>query len=70
MKKCSWENCQNEGGISDGFKVQLDRQGKMWAFLCSAHVKELNKGLKSDAKGILRSWILAKGGTKAAAKTI
>ncbi len=64
MKNCTWENCQNKGGAGDGFELQLDKKGKEWSYLCPEHIKELNKDLKSGAKGMLRGWISANGGPK------
>jgi hypothetical protein len=57
--KCTWKDCKLEATHS-----QLDNNGKEWANLCDTHHKELDDSLNElSPKKILRSWILASGGS-------
>lgn len=59
--KCTWQFCKSEAR-----KPQLDRDGKQWANLCPTHDTELEASF-GDPRKILRAWVTAQGGPKAAA---
>ena len=59
---CTWEGCE-----ADGVHEQRDRDRKVWATLCQEHHDELEAAVVSmKAAVILRAWVRAQGGAKAA----
>ena len=64
--KCTWVDCQN-----DACYPQVGSDQVQWANLCEAHHREVEAASFSspfDAKVMLRCWVRAMGGAKAAAK--
>jgi hypothetical protein len=59
MSRCTWIDCTNEATTP-----QISKDGSQWANLCPGHAKEIDDNLL-DAKGILRCWVRAQGGSKA-----
>lgn len=52
----------------DATKPQIAKDGDVWANLCEAHDGEMDRTLSSlDAAKMLRAWIHAQGGARAAA---
>ena len=60
MGSCTWQDCTQ-------LVPQIAKDGSQWADLCAAHAQELEDNLL-DAKGVLRCWVRAQGGAKAAAE--
>lgn len=61
---CTWAGCDKDGGTP-----QLGRNGQEWARLCDEHAKELDADASSGVpKRIMRAWVKAQGGAKAAAE--
>lgn len=65
--KCTWEGCTLEAT-----HPQLSNDDSVWANLCDIHHSENDKAMHDlfngkGPAGILRSWIKAQGGVKAAA---
>lgn len=61
--KCTWEGCEVEASVP-----QVGEDGQQWANLCTSHHAEIETSMVSlDAKTVLRSWIKAQGGSRAAA---
>lgn len=58
--KCTWIGC-----TAVAAHVKLDKDGAVWAQLCSAHNREF-EGAKT-APAVLAAWVKAQGGAKAAA---
>lgn len=64
MKNCTWKDCKSVACVP-----QLDKNKKEWANLCQKHHDEIEDSFKNfSPKKILKSWILAQGGAKVAAK--
>ncbi len=63
--RCTWSGCACEG-----VHAQFDKSGRQWASLCPEHDIALLKAVKAEpfspAK-LMRAWIDAQGGPKAAA---
>lgn len=63
MKKCTWKDCNKEAKIP-----QILTDGNIWANLCEEHNKQLEDDIEQmKVKELVRDWILAQGGAKAAA---
>lgn len=61
--KCTWVGCD-----SDGIHELGDRNGQKWAILCESHNDEMDRAVNSPQVGdIVRAWVRAQGGAKAAA---
>ena len=57
---CTWKGCNKEASIP-----QKDRNGSIWANLCTDHDREINTALETlQPKSIMRAWILASGGAQ------
>ena len=62
-KRCTWKGC-SELGVHE----QLDRNGDVWSVLCTTYHAELDAAVSGgNVKTMLRTWVLAQGGAKAAA---
>lgn len=60
---CTWVDCSKEATVP-----QIAKDGDQWANLCVEHDAEIDKALVSmDVKVVLRNWLRAQGGAKAAA---
>lgn len=65
-KTCTWKDCNQPAT-----HPQLSNDGSEWANLCDSHSEEMEQAVTSlDPKTLVRSWILAMGGAKKAAKRL
>jgi len=63
---CTWKGCNNLAQFP-----QKAKDGDIWADLCSSHHKSLEKKLgHPNVKDMIKSWILAQGGSKKATRRI
>lgn len=61
--KCTWAACEAGGEVD-----QVGNDGSVWARLCRPHHDELEAAIASfDPKKLMRAYIKAQGGAKAAA---
>ena len=66
MTTCTWKGCSTEAT-----QPQFSKSGELWSNLCDAHAGELSGAIESNyPAAILRSWVLAQGGAKAAAERL
>lgn len=66
MSKCTWVRCENEA-----VHEQLDKNEKVWAILCDAHLKLFNAAMESgDTKMVVSTWIKAQGGANTAKERV
>ena len=64
MNKCTWKECEQTAT-----REQRGNDGSKWADLCEQHHVELDEAVGSmDGKKLLKAYILAQGGAKAAAE--
>jgi hypothetical protein len=64
--RCTWMNC-----ICDAVEPQVARDGQKWADLCVDQARFLKEAIDSgSAKRVVRAWVRAQGGAKAAATRV
>lgn len=68
-ERCTWVDPTNIRCPNVGKHNQVAKDGEVWAVLCDRHNSEINKSIEDlSAKKILRDWVRAQGGSKAAAR--